>query len=104
MWHAPLILQGHNYPAHPVLGVLWMSIFTVLFAPLISYVTRRARSVVAAAVMHGALNGTYGLAIMVIKGGTELTVGIMGLAGFLALAVADLALFVSDRSLASPPR
>jgi membrane protease YdiL (CAAX protease family) len=103
VWHAPLILQGHNYPAHPVLGVLWMIIFTMLFAPLISYVTRRAQSVVAAAVMHGTLNATNGLAIMVIKGGTELTVGIMGVAGFLALALADLALFVSDRSLVSPP-
>ncbi|MDI3280386.1 MAG: CPBP family intramembrane metalloprotease [Bacillota bacterium] len=96
VWHAPLILQGHNYPQHPVAGVLMMTVFCLLFAPLIGYIRLRAGSVLAAAVTHGTLNGTYGLSIMVIKGGNDLTVGVLGLAGFIALALGDLLLFWWD--------
>lgn len=31
IWHAPVILQGHNYPQHPVVGVLMMVIFCCFF-------------------------------------------------------------------------
>jgi D-alanyl-lipoteichoic acid acyltransferase DltB (MBOAT superfamily) len=27
LWHAPVILQGHNYPGYPLLGVLMMVVF-----------------------------------------------------------------------------
>ena len=27
-WHAPLILQGHNYPQHPWAGVFMMTVMT----------------------------------------------------------------------------
>jgi membrane protease YdiL (CAAX protease family) len=93
LWHAPLILQGHNYPEHPLAGVLMMTVFTLLFAPLISYVRLKARSVIAAAVMHGTLNGTAGLSLIVIKGGNDLLVGVTGLAGFIVLALSNVVLF-----------
>ena len=38
IWHAPLILQGYNYPQHPIFGVVMMIIFTFLFSPLLSYI------------------------------------------------------------------
>ncbi|MGI6606653.1 MAG: CPBP family intramembrane glutamic endopeptidase [Peptococcia bacterium] len=93
VWHAPLILQGHNYPEHPLAGVLMMTVFTLLFAPLISFVRLKARSVIAAAVMHGTLNGTAGIALIVIKGGNDLLVGVTGLAGFIVLALCNVVLF-----------
>lgn len=34
IWHAPIILQGHNYPQHPLAGVFMMVVFTLLLAPI----------------------------------------------------------------------
>jgi len=103
VWHAPIIIQGYNYPQHPLAGVLMMTIFTLLLSPIFSYVRLKAKSVIAAAIIHGSLNGTVGLAIMVIKGGNDLTVGVTGLAGFIVLAVANAGIFIYDRVVASEP-
>ncbi|MEM2990344.1 MAG: CPBP family intramembrane glutamic endopeptidase, partial [Halobacteria archaeon] len=62
-WHAPLIIQGYNYPEHPLPGVFMMAIFTLLLSPIFSYIRIKAKSVIAAAIMHGSLNGTYGISI-----------------------------------------
>ena len=96
IWHAPIILMGHNYPQHPQLGVLMMTIWCLLLTPLFLYVTIKSGSVIAAAVIHGTLNGTAGIAIMLIKGGNDLTVGMTGLAGFISLAIFLAGLFVYD--------
>lgn len=100
IWHAPLILHGHNYPQHPLAGMLMMTIFTLLLSPIFSYVRLKAKSVIAAAIIHGSLNATGGLSIMVIKGGNDLTVGVTGLAGFIVLAFVNIGLFIYDRTLA----
>lgn len=92
IWHAPLILQGHNYPQHPVAGVFMMTAFTLLLAPIFAYVRLRSGSVIAAAILHGSLNGTSGLALMLIRGGSDLTVGVTGLAGLIVLCAANLIL------------
>ena len=96
LWHAPLILQGHNYPQHPVTGVLMMTILCVLLALIFGYVRVRARSVIAAAIVHGTFNATYGLSIVLIRGGSDLTTGVTGLPGFLVLAVVILILWLHD--------
>ena len=44
LWHAPLILHGHNYPQHPVLGVLMMTLVTLLLSPLFTYVRKIGRA------------------------------------------------------------
>jgi membrane protease YdiL (CAAX protease family) len=100
VWHAPIILQGHNYPQHPIAGVFMMMVFCVLLAPIFSYVRLKAKSVIAAAVIHGSLNGTIGLAIIVVKGGNDLIIGGTGLAGFIVLAVVNLGIFVYNKFLA----
>jgi uncharacterized protein len=100
IWHAPIILQGYNYPDHPQWGVLFMTIFTILFAPLISFARNKCNSVIAAAIMHGSLNGTAGIAILLIQGGNDLTTGILGLAGFVVMGIANLTLFTFSRRFA----
>jgi membrane protease YdiL (CAAX protease family) len=100
VWHASIILQGHNYPQHPIAGVFMMMVFCVLLAPIFSYVRLKAKSVIAAAVIHGSLNGTIGLAIIVVKGGNDLIIGGTGLAGFIVLAVVNLGIFVYNKFLA----
>lgn len=103
LWHAPIILQGHNYPEHRIAGVFMMTAFCVLLAPIFSYVRLRAKSVIAAAIIHGSLNATAGVAIAVIKGGSDLMVGLQGLAGLVTLAVINLGIFAYERFVAREP-
>lgn len=103
IWHAPIILQGHNYHQHPLTGVLMMTLFVMLLAPIFSYVRLKANSVIAAAIIHGSLNATGGLSLMVIKGGNDLTVGVTGLAGFIVLAFVNIGLLLYDRLLTKEP-
>jgi membrane protease YdiL (CAAX protease family) len=97
VWHAPLILQGHNYPQHPRAGVLGMIAFCMLMAPMLDLVRLRGRSVWAACIMHGTINATAGLAIVLVRGGDDLVVGMSGAAGLTVLAMANGLLFAADR-------
>lgn len=86
-WHLPIILQGHNYPEHPVIGVFMMVVWCILLTFLFNYITIKSKSVIAAAIMHGSLNGTAGIGMMLISGGNDITIGVTGLAGFIALSI-----------------
>jgi len=96
IWHAPLILMGHNYPQHPQTGVFMMIIFCILLGPIFLYITIKSKSVIAAAIMHGTMNATAGISIMFLDGGNDLTVGITGLTGFIALTISLIVFFVYD--------
>lgn len=93
IWHAPLILMGHNYPGYEVAGVFMMTLWCILLSPMFSYITIKANSVIAAAILHGSLNAVAGLAIMPLEGSKPLLTGVMGLAGLLVLAVINLVIF-----------
>jgi membrane protease YdiL (CAAX protease family) len=103
IWHVPIILQGHNYPQHPVEGVFMMIIFCLLLSPLFSYIKLKSKSVVAAAIIHGSLNATSGLAIMIVKGGNDLITGVTGIAGFIVLLIVNLFIFLFDHSIRERP-
>ena len=96
IWHAPLILMGHNYPQHPQIGVLMMIIWCILLTPLFLFITIKSKSIIAAAILHGTVNGTIGTSYMLTNGGNDLTVGLSGLAGFIALTIALICLFIYD--------
>jgi membrane protease YdiL (CAAX protease family) len=102
-WHALLILHRHNYPEHRWAGVFLMTAMTVLLSPLLSYLTIRANSVLAAAIFHGTFNATAGLAIVVIRGSNDLTTGVTGLAGRTVLAMMNVGLFAFDRWVTDEP-
>lgn len=91
-WHLPFIIHGYNYPGHPVAGVFMMTLMTVLFAPLIAYVRLKARSVIAAAIMHGTLNAVAGIPFVVTRGGDSLTLGILGAPGIIVLVLLNIGL------------
>ena len=93
IWHAPIILQGHNYPQHPAAGVFIMIVWCILISPLFSFIRIKSGSVIDAAVFHGSLNATGGLSVIVLKGGSDLSIGMTGLAGIIVLAVMDIILF-----------
>lgn len=96
IWHAPLILMGHNYPDHNQLGVGMMTIFCILFSPLILYVRLKTHSTIAAAIMHGTLNGTAGISLIYLAGGSDLTLGLTGFSGFITLLLAIFIMTLYD--------
>ena len=97
IWHAPIILMGHNYPQHPVAGVFIMTIWCILLSPLFLYVTIKSKSVIAASVMHGTINATGALAIISTRGGNDLLTGLTGLAGLIAVGLLVMGFFIYDK-------
>jgi len=61
LWHAPIILDGYNYPSFPLVGVVVMTAATVAFSPVYTFVVVRARSVLAAGFFHGVFNAAAGV-------------------------------------------
>jgi membrane protease YdiL (CAAX protease family) len=54
-WHWPLILMGYDYPRHPFLGMLLMTLYTTGLAVVLGYAVLRSGSVLLSAYLH-ALN------------------------------------------------
>lgn len=110
VWHAPAILQGHNYPDQPVLGAFLMVIFCVLLSIIFGWLYLNARSPWVAAIAHGAVNAWGGLPLVflvpgfnTILGGTitSLTgLGVLGL--FVLLLVLTRALPVKTDAMVLP--
>ena len=99
LWHAPLILMGHNYPQHPQWGVLMMVVVCILMSFIIQYFRVKSGSVIVAAIMHGTCNGVAGLTMIFLSLDkyNDLIDGSCGLAGILAMLVVALAIFLLDR-------
>jgi membrane protease YdiL (CAAX protease family) len=57
-WHYPIIWMGHNYPNHPVIGTLAMTIFCVLMSFVLGHVMLKTGSVWLVAFLHAAFNQT----------------------------------------------
>jgi membrane protease YdiL (CAAX protease family) len=97
LWHAPLILKGHNYPQNPEIGVFMMIVWCILLSPVFTYITIKSKSVIAASILHGTINATAGIAIMMVAGGGDLLAGVTGFSGFIVLAILLIILWVYDR-------
>ena len=97
LWHFPLILLGHNYPQHPVAGVGMMIVFCILLTPMMIYIVIKSKSVITAAIFHGANNAIGGISVLYLSGGNDITNGLTGIAGFIALLFMDLLFFLFDK-------
>lgn len=96
LWHLPVIINGYNYPGHPVAGPIMMTLLTMLLSPLIGYVRLCAESVFAAAVFHGTFNAAATL-VLFLAGGDVLVTGITGAIGMATLLLANGALWLHLR-------
>lgn len=97
LWHAPLILNGHNYPQHPVAGVFMMVSFCLLLTPMLMYFRQKGGSVIVPAIMHGTFNAVVPLSAIVVTPANDLLYGAAGLAGFIVLLIMDVFLYLYDR-------
>lgn len=106
VWHAPLILEGHNYgtgyPGFPWTGVAMMTAFCVSASPLLGFLRDRTASSVPAAIFHGTLNAIGGVTVLMLAGGGPWLSGIAGFPGIavFALVAAAIALMRPNR----PPK
>ena len=96
LWHFPLILNGHNYPQHPVLGVFLMVLMCILLTPILMYFRKKSGTVIVPAVMHGTFNAVIGISNILVEPANDLLVGGPGLAGFIVLLLTNLCLFIYD--------
>ena len=96
VWHWPIIWMGHNYgleyPGAPWAGMLVMVWFTLVSGIFLGWITLKGGSVWPAVIGHAALNGIAGSALLFTSGPAypllgPLPVGLVGSAGFAALAL-----------------
>lgn len=92
VWHAPLILMGHNYPHHPWGGVGMMVAFCAALSPLLLWLRQMSGSVLVPAIAHGTLNALAGLSLVYLAGFDEMLCGCCGAVGIAIMVVADLIL------------
>ena len=97
LWHAPLIVQGYNYPGHPFGGVLLMICFTTAASFALTAIRELTGSVLPAAATHGAINATASLLTLMVAGGNPLLGGLLGVSGSLALGLVALPLWLAAR-------
>jgi membrane protease YdiL (CAAX protease family) len=100
VWHAPIIVQGYNFPDAPLAGVFVMTGATIAVSPVYTYLTVRADTVLAATFFHGTFNGLGGLSLIYLTGAGNLLVAPVGAAGIGAALLATGLCVVHDRFVA----
>jgi len=106
LWHAPsTLLHGYNFPQHPYVGMLIMTIGCMLLGVILSWLTVQTRSPWAAALGHGAFNAVAGLGFLLLTPGfdTALAGSPLGLAGWIPMIVV-IALLLWGKQLPIPER
>lgn len=88
IWHAPAILMGHNYPGYPGLGVVMMTVFTILMGIFLSWLYLKTKSPWAPALSHGTLNAIASLPLIFLHD-VDLILGgaLTSLSGWIALGI-----------------
>lgn len=92
VWHLPLVFEGYGFPNHPIAGAGLLLAFTLLAAPLYTFVRNRADSTLTCAVFHGSFAASMLLTFAPVTGGNELTVGLLAVPGVLVMCLANVAL------------
>ena len=89
VWHVPVIAQGHNYPDHPIPGILLMIVFCVLLGIIIGWMYLNTRSPWVAALAHGSINAWAGLPYLFLKPGFDTALGgtLTSVPGFLVMGL-----------------
>lgn len=98
IWHAPIIVAGHNYgmgyPGYPWWGIMAMCVFCIVVGTLFSYIALKAKSCWPAVFAHGALNGTASIGVLFLANPMDydrfvglVPTGIIGAAAYILVAL-----------------
>ena len=99
IWHTPLILLGLQFPDEPVVGIVIMAVATVALSPIYTYLTVRARSVLAATFFHGSFILTVFTSVF-LADGSELVMSPFGIVGIVSALFGIAACVSHDRLIA----
>jgi len=87
IWHAPIILLGHNYPGYPALGVIWMLIFSIELSFIFGWLKDASGSMWAPIIAHASLNGPGMVPLMFLSGLNTLLGSLLGVVGFVLMGL-----------------
>lgn len=97
LWHAPIILQGHNYPGHPIAGVLMMTLFTISMAFPLAYCRFKSGSILGPGAFHGMFNPLGMLTAFFVSGANPLFGFVAGIAGIAVVLLLTAGIFFFDK-------
>ena len=103
----PVILLGYDYPLHPQLGVLLMTIFCVIMGVLFGWMRLATGSIWPAVIGHGALNAAGGFGYVFANAEQTIDtaqVTILGWTGWILPLLTICLLVVLKRLPVSGPR
>lgn len=97
LWHAPVIAMGYNYPGKPILGVITMTLFTVVIGIYYSFAVFKTGSVWIAVLLHMITNSVGPLLYTYIAFATDpiFSFGV-GVYGIIFLAIPALFMLKSN--------
>jgi membrane protease YdiL (CAAX protease family) len=98
LWHAPLIVQGYNYPGFPGLGVLTMVAFCIGMSFVLTAVRELTGSLIPVAAAHGMFNGIAPLLLLLAPGAHPVLAGPVGLLGAVVFALVGAAVWISRKT------
>lgn len=102
LWHAPLIVSGHNYGTgyfgFPWTGVLMMTAFCIALSPFMGLLSDRTGSCLPASIFHGTINALSGISILLLSGADIWTMGIIGFPGIGLLVIFSIAIALALRN------
>jgi hypothetical protein len=101
LWHAPIILMGHNYPYYPYIGIFMMVLFCIPLSFIFAYIRYKSRTVFGPCIIHGMINATGALFLFTVAGGHELFSSIAGWAGIIASLLLSIIIALSDPKLST---
>jgi len=87
VWHGPLILLGFNYGTYGRIGTAFMVALCIPFSFLLWRAREVTGSLLAPAILHGAVNGVAGLFAVLLVDANPLVAAPAGLIGAGAIAV-----------------
>jgi len=96
LWHAPIIVQGHNYPGHPFAGIFMMTLFTSTLSFPMAYCRFKSKSIFGPSALHGILNAIGPLTALFVVGANPLFGFVAGIAGIVVILLLIAAICFFD--------
>jgi hypothetical protein len=97
LWHAPIIVQGHNYPGHPVAGVFMMTLFTTCLSFPMAYCRFKSKTILGPSALHGMFNPLGMLTAFFVAGANPLFGFVAGIAGIAVILLLTVGIYFFDK-------
>jgi uncharacterized protein len=102
LWHYPIIMLGYNFPHNHFWGILFMSISCMLITPMFVYfsiIVYSSPISLTPSMLHGVLNATAGLSMVMISGGIDLQNAILGSSCWFIFTIINILLYLADKEV-----